>query len=43
MSEIEATIPDEEAISKKVSGVVSPKPNLPNEVEAKINLVVPLS
>ena len=41
--DMEATMPDELAISKNVSGVVSPKPNLPNEVEAKMNLSVELS
>src|SRR3989344_1966158 len=30
--EIDATTPDELAISKKASGVVSPSPNLPDEV-----------
>ena len=35
MLEIEATIPEEEAISKNVSGVVSPSPNLPRETEEK--------
>ena len=29
-------MPDEEATSKKVSGVESPRPNLPNEAEEKM-------
>ena len=37
---MDATMPEELAISKNVSGVVSPKPNLPSEVEAKMNLSV---
>ncbi len=36
-------MPESEAISKKVSGVTSPKPNLPKEVEAKMNLEMELS
>ena len=34
--EIEAVIPDEDATSKKASGVTSPSPNLPSEVEEKM-------
>ena len=34
--EILAVIPDELAISKNASGVVSPNPNLPSEVEEKM-------
>ena len=41
--DIEAVMPVSEAISKKVSGVVSPKPNLPKEVEANLNLSMELS
>ena len=41
--EMEAVIPELDAISKNVSGVRSPKPNLPSEVEAKTNLPVPES
>src|SRR3989344_8190662 len=41
--DMEATTPDGEEISKNASGVISPKPNLPSEVEAKINLPVPPS
>ena len=36
MLEIDAVIPELDAISKKASGVVSPSPNLPNEVEEKM-------
>ena len=36
MLEMEAVTPDEEAISKKASGLVSPKPNLPREVETNL-------
>ena len=43
MLEMEAVIPEVEATSKNVSGVVSPTPNLPKEVEEKINLVMELS
>ncbi len=39
--EIEATMPDEEAISKKVSGVESPKEKRPDEVEAMVMNLVP--
>lgn len=31
MLEIDAVIPDDDEISKKASGVVSPSPNLPEE------------
>ena len=41
--EMEATMPEELAISKKVSGVVSPKPKRPREVEAKLKRVIELS
>ena len=34
--EMLATIPELEAISKKASGVMSPSPNLPKEVEEKM-------
>ena len=34
--EIDAVIPEELAISKNVSGVTSPNPNLPSEVEEKM-------
>ena len=34
--EILAVIPELDAISKNVSGVVSPSPNLPNEVDEKM-------
>ena len=34
--EIEAVIPELDAISKKASGVLSPNPNLPEETEEKI-------
>ena len=42
--EILAVIPDWEATSKKVSGVVSPSPNLPREAEEKMakKLLFPL-
>ena len=40
--EIEATTPDELAISKKASGVVSPSPNLPSEVEEKMANILPV-
>ena len=40
---MEAVIPDEDATSKNVSGVVSPNPNLPSEVEEKMNLEIELS
>ena len=43
MLEILATTPDEEAISKKASGVVSPRPNLPEEVDEKMANLVPVS
>ena len=43
MLEIDATTPDEDAISKNDSGVTSPSPNLPSEVEAKTNLATELS
>ena len=33
--EMDATIPELDAISKKASGVVSPNPNLPREDEEK--------
>ena len=36
-------MPDWEAISKKVSGVESPKENLPREVEEKMANLVPVS
>ena len=36
MLDILATTPDDDAISKYASGVVSPSPNLPDEVEEKI-------
>ena len=41
MLEILATTPDELAISKYASGVESPSPNLPNEVEEKTPRKVP--
>ena len=40
--DILAVIPDEDAISKKASGVVSPNPNLPNEVDEKIAKAEPV-
>ena len=36
MSEILATIPELDAISKNVSGVESPSPNLPCEADEKM-------
>ena len=41
--DILATTPDEEAISKYASGVVSPSPNLPREVEEKTANLSPVS
>ena len=38
--DIEATVPDELAISKYASGVVSPSPSLPDEVEASLKKAV---
>src|SRR3989344_4277244 len=43
MLDILATTPDEEAISKYASGVVSPSPNLPSEVEEKMANLSPES
>ena len=34
--EMDATIPEDEAISKKASGVLSPRENLPEDLEEKI-------
>jgi hypothetical protein len=40
--EMLAVIPDEEAISNNVSGVTSPSPNLPVEVDEKMANLVPV-
>src|SRR3989344_9621077 len=38
---MEAVMPDDDAISKKASGVMSPSPNLPDEIEENLAKALP--